>query len=185
VTSISTTTTTSSSSNSNVSLDNFILECRYCGEFVHKNCYINHPIEYVNEFICERCCDSIDKEYSQQEDSFNKTKCVFCYKDRGITVKFTKDKWTHITCLRWLLNMKSVDVVFKSNFDYEMILPEWRKLNKCDLCRGYYINDGVSKYVIKCGVESCYFYMHVNCAIDNSCIFKLSEMERVLSKINK
>lgn len=66
-------------------------------------------------------------------------------------------KWSHISCIRWIFRIYSKDI--HTNFNFEENLPEWRILNKCDLCIKIKINEDLIKN--KCVIKVTIYNKHL------------------------
>jgi hypothetical protein len=129
----------------------------------------------ITKWTCERCSVRNERE-------MKKTQCVFCTNTKGITTKLLREYWAHISCIRWIFFIYPKDM--NKAFDYLSVLPSWRMLNSCDLCSSENIDPQKlkNKCILKCYDNECYFYMHVNCAMEYNCIFRYSEMEKYNEK---
>lgn len=153
---------------------NSIRQCKICMEYVHERCYIGIIDSY---FICQRCNEYVCNK-TNFKDNMKLTQCRYCLQSTGITVNIADNHWTHLHCLVWLFGVKPDEFAVNTHIT-KMKIPLILLYNRCNIC-----NERVDlvKCVLKCGVRSCYFFMHVNCARVSRCIFHYDMMTNLIPR---
>jgi len=122
--------------------DNIILKCHDCDNNIHKNCYIKTPKmnKSKSTFKCIKCMETKYKKKTKITTDFS---CRYCPNDEGILIKLKNNKWSHISCIKWIFNIQPSDI--RPTTDFDLKIPNWRLLNKCGMCN---IISTSSKYCV-------------------------------------
>ncbi len=102
-----------------------------------------------------------------KEKVMKEIKCLFCGKKEGILkiLKEKKDKWTHINCMKWFLNVRLASENGFTIFKTEKNLPGSIWTEECSSCKKTVKGD----FFIKCNRLGCEKYFHTKC-IRNNCV---------------
>jgi hypothetical protein len=130
--------------------------------------YSDEEIKNFNINKCDVCrtLDNLQVSKEERDKISSQIKCCFCYKNDGILKKFKekKDKWTHVNCMKWFINIRLYYENGFSIFKSDKPMPEYIWMEECSMCRKTVKGD----FFIKCGKQACNKYFHSRCVNNKS-----------------